>query len=309
MFISQHYPLNLLMGGLIIMTLTQIDTCKLHYLDAANINSNMDALINFYKKKNGNAELIGNSKEDFFTALNSLQYAKIPNQREKVIIQFQNDKMCKHLIQMGAIPEEATENNKHLYNDQQQEEITNNLNKAFQLLEILHPGLRPLIDRLIGTILCFNVKGFGGGSASGVIGLIWFSPPSRWTIVDYADALYHEFIHNSIFLENMINGVLPKQEVCETEEALTTSAILKKKRPLDRAYHSAGVSIGLMHFYHMMNDHKKANSFLDPLKVTLSELETKKHFLRERGIQNLDGMIKFAESLDYESISKSLKII
>lgn len=290
------------------MSLTKIDTFNLHYLDASNIISNMEALINFYKKQNENDELNGDLKEDFFTALNSLQYAKIPNRQEKVIIQFQNEELCRHLVRMGAIPEEATENNKHLYNDHQQEEITNNLNKAFQLLEILHPGLRSLVDRLIGTILCFNVKGFGGGSASGVIGLIWFSPHPKWTIVDYADALYHEFIHNSIFLEDMINGVLPKQEVCETEDALTTSAILKKKRPLDRAYHSAGVSIGLMHFYHMMNDHKKANSFLDPLKITLSELKTKKNLLRERGIQNLDGMIKFTESLDYESISKSLKV-
>lgn len=288
------------------MQVTSSNLNDLQYLNAANIISNMENLINFYKNKTQNPKLTGNLKEDFFTALNSLQYAQIPNEQGKIKIEFHNEELCNRLIQMGAIPEEATIENNHIYSQEKQEEITDNINKALELLGILHPELHSLIKNLIGTILCFDIKGFGGGSASGVIGLIWFSPPSNWSIVDYAEALYHEFIHNSIFLEDMINGVLPKQEICETEEALTTSAILKRKRPLDRAYHSAGVSIGLMHFYHMMNDNKKANSFLDSLKVTLSELETKKYLLRERGIQNLDGMIKFVEVLDYDSISTAL---
>ncbi len=288
------------------MQVASSNVSNLQYLNATNIISNMESLITFYKNKTQNPKLTGDLKEDFFVALNSLQYAQIPNEKGKIKIQFQNEELCNRLIQMGAIPEEATKENNHIYTQTKQEEITDNINKALELLRILHPELNRLIKELIGTILCFDVKGFGGGSASGVIGLIWFSPPSNWSIVDYAEALYHEFIHNSIFLEDMINGVLPKQEVCETEEALTTSAILKRKRPLDRAYHSAGVSIGLMHFYHMMNDNKKADSFLDSLKVTLSELETKKYLLRNRGVQNLDGMLNFVEVLDYNSISKAL---
>lgn len=288
------------------MTVTSSDISKLQYLNASNIESNMQSLIKYYQKNNVNAKLSGDLKEDFFNALNSLQYAQIPNSKQKIKVQFENKELCNSLIQMGAVPEEATKDDKHIYSKEQQLEIEDNINKAFQLLEILHPNLRHLIDNLIGTILCLDIKGFGGGSASGVIGLIWFSPPKNWSIVEYADAFYHEFIHNSIFLEDMVNGVLPKQDICETDEAHVTSAILKKKRPLDRAYHSAGVSIGLMHFYHMMNDDKKAKSFLESLKVTISELETKKYLLRSRGVQNLDGMISFVESLDYQSITDSL---
>ena len=67
-------------------------------------------------------------------------------------------------------------------------------------------------------------------------------------MIDYAEAQYHEFIHNSLFLDDLVNSIFPDTKVITTEDALVTSTIPKIKRPLDRSFHSAGVAIGLMHF-------------------------------------------------------------
>ncbi|NPC93214.1 hypothetical protein HOO54_13470 [Bacillus sp. WMMC1349] len=139
------------------------------------------------------------------------------------------------------------------------------------------------------------------------MGLTWLSPPKTWSVVDYAEAIYHEFIHNSLFLDDMVNSVFPDPKACAEDEALVTSTILKRKRPLDRAYHSACVAVGIMHFYYMLRDFKKLKSFYKPLCKTIEELNNKKQYLGERGIETLKGLNNFIDKQDYKSISQFLK--
>lgn len=285
---------------------TTIRKNDIYFLNGESILSNINSIGKIYKQE---SDLSQNSlKEDFFQSLNKLQKFNIPYKDDEIIIKFDDTDILSHLINKKVIEEEDLEGNKHLFNDSEQVVINDNINKALKLLKMLHPDLLYLINQLTGTIICFKKKGTGGGTTSCALGLIWLNPHENWTIIDYADALYHEFTHTSIFIDDMVNRMFIDAKACKEPDAFVTSAILKIKRPLDSAYHAAGVAVALMHFYYMIGDKEKALSFLDPLRKTINELITKKDYLGERGIDTLNGMSYFIESLDYESIQSSLRV-
>ncbi|WKB34877.1 hypothetical protein QS257_13605 [Terrilactibacillus sp. S3-3] len=128
------------------------------------------------------------------------------------------------------------ENNKHIFKPNSQIEITDSLEKSFKLLKTFFPDFYYLFNTLIGTIFSFKVRGFGGGSVSRLIGVIWLNPIKNWNIVDIGEQLYHEFIHNAFFIDDMIHGTFPDPNACATEDALVISAIRKQKRPIHLCY-------------------------------------------------------------------------
>lgn len=279
---------------------------RLYFLNRENIISNIDNII-LYANKDLEKITSITRKSLFFQSLNKLQNVDIPNSSDNIMIQFQNEQLLENLIKRRMMSKEDTENNKHLYNEEEQKEIRYNIEKALELINILHPDLHNLIHLLTGTYACYKKEGFGGGSVSSIIGLTWLSPPKKWTVIDYAEALYHEFVHNSLFLDDMVNSVFPDPTACAQEEALVTSTILKRKRPLDRAYHSACVAVALMHFYYMLRDFKKMESFYEPLRKTVFELNEKEEYLGERGLETLKGLNDFIKSQNYEEITSELR--
>lgn len=274
------------------------------YLNSDHIISNMDKLIKVYKSESAHHN---NRKSLFFEVINSIQNSNIPFEKDNVIIDFYNEDLLNHLITDGMMDTNDTIDNNHIFSNEDQTIIKNNINKAFQLIEILQPELHTLMQQLIGTIVCFRKKGFGGGSVSSLIGTIWLNPMAKWNVVDYAEALYHEFIHNSLFLDDMINSIFPDTKIITTDEALVTSTILKRKRPLDRSFHSAAVAIGLMHYYHLLSDYNKIVTFIEPLQKTIQEMNDKQKYLGEQGKNILSEMNNFIKNLDFESITNTLK--
>ena len=85
--------------------------------------------------------------------------------------------------------------NEHIYKKNEQEIIQYRIEKSLELIKLLHPSLYSLINDLVGTFLILKKDGFGGGSVSNILGLIWINPQQDWSIIDYAEAIYHEFIH------------------------------------------------------------------------------------------------------------------
>ncbi|HHB0225179.1 aKG-HExxH-type peptide beta-hydroxylase [Staphylococcus aureus] len=283
-----------------------LEKSNIYFLNSESILSNIKNICNLYNKEN--VSTTQSSKASFFDTLNRLQGFNIPYKEDEIIIKFNDDDIINHLVNKKVIERGDLKDNKHLFKDEEQKNIRDNINKALQLLNVLHPDLTYLIKQLTGTIIFFKKSSTGGGTTSCALGLIWLNPHKDWTIIDYADALYHEFTHTSIFIDDMVNRMFLDAKACKDPKAYVTSAILKFKRPLDSAYHAAGVAVALMHFYHMLSNKQKALSFLDPLKITINELMGKKEYLGERGIDTLNGMSDFINNLDYENIHLSLKL-
>lgn len=276
------------------------------FLNSEQVIANVNTLIGLYKK---DVDIANEDRKSLlFDVLNDLQSSNIPFKSDGILIDFENQSLLEQLITDGMIDSEDTLNNQHLFSLEDQQIIRENIEKALQLINILHPGLHYLINQLIGTIVCFRKKGFGGGSVSSLVGCIWLNPLAKWSIVDYAESLYHEFIHNSLFLDDMLNSIFPDTQIITTEQAMITSTILKKKRPLDRSFHSACVAIGLMHFYYMMSDYNKVTTYLKPLRQTISEMNEKQNYMGERGITILEEMNKFSKLLDLDSITSTLSL-
>ncbi|WP_235824965.1 aKG-HExxH-type peptide beta-hydroxylase [Bacillus salipaludis] len=277
------------------------------FLNSTSINNNVDSLINFYFGENTSEQIKDEyqKKELYFKALNNLQESQIPYGQD-IKISFDSEELCELLIKHEVITREDTVNNMHVFPQEEREEVIYKIEKGLELIKILHPNLYSLIKRHFGTIYLAKRKGFGGGTVSSLLGLLWLNPPKKWSVIDYAEALYHEFIHNTLFLDDMVNSIFPNPADCYLPEALTTSTILKKKRPIDRSFHAANVSIGIMHLYYMLGDKKKSRMYKEELSKTMSELNERKQFFGERGIEILNEMNKFIKLYDFENITESL---
>ncbi|WP_233550723.1 MULTISPECIES: aKG-HExxH-type peptide beta-hydroxylase [Exiguobacterium] len=280
------------------------------FLHKTHINNNIEAIFQFASSfRTMDKELSSKEltlKEKYFESVNLLQDVSVPYDNHKIHLTFFDKTLQSKLLELGMIDSEDLENDNHIYSPEKQEQIRYRMTQALNLINSLHPELGNLVNQLVGTFLILKKDLFGGGSVSNVLGLIWLNPQEEWTIIDYAEAIYHEFIHQSIFLDDMINCMFPNANDCAKEEALVTSTILKMRRPLDRSYHAAGVSIGIMHLYHLFNDKSKSVQFIDDLKVTLSEISTKTEFLGEQGIIALEQMNSFAKNVNYDLITESL---
>lgn len=287
-------------------TVTSLENKNIYFLNGKNIISNINNISKVNRNEGG--YLDNSLKTNLFNVLNKLQKVDIPFKDDDIIVKFDDPAIINHLINKKVINEEDIIDNKHLFDATEQANIYENINKALKLLKMIHNDLSYLINQLTGTILCFKKKGTGGGTTSCALGLIWLNPHEDWTIIDYAEALYHEFTHTSIFIDDMVNKMFINVHDCKKEEAYVTSAILKIKRPLDSAYHAAGVAVALMHFYFMIGDKNKALSFKKPLSITINELLEKDEYLGVRGVESLQGMSYFISSLDYKTIQSSLKV-
>jgi len=280
----------------------------LPFLHKSHIAQNIEILKNYFEQESkiklpSNATL----KEKYFESVNYIQDVPVPYSNEKILITYFDETLQNKLLKLGMIDKEDLENNKHIYSLEEQIVITDRIEKALELIKILHKDLYNLINTLVGTFLILKKEAFGGGSVSNVLGLVWLNPQPEWTIIEYAEAIYHEFIHQSIFLDDMVNCMFPSANECAREEALVTSTILKIKRPLDRAFHAAGVSIGIMHLYHLFNDNNNSVKYMEDLKRTIEEIEERTQFLGEQGLKTLRVMRNFIDNPSFDDITYSLQ--
>src|SRR5699024_3144858 len=100
---------------------------------------------------------------------------------------------------------------------------------ALSLLKTLHNDLYNLINQYISTIYVVKNEGFGGGSVSGYLGFIWLNIQPQWSVIDIAENIYHEFIHNALFIDDMVNCLFPDPLACAEPDGLVTSTILESK--------------------------------------------------------------------------------
>lgn len=279
---------------------------NLPYLNYNHIENNINSVYEFSKNEFNFKIDNGSLKEKYFQSLDRIQNIKVPYEIEKINVSFFDENLQKGLLDLGMIDSEDLKDQSHVYPEDKQEVIQGNINKALGLIDLLHPSLGNLINQLVGTFLILNKKGFGGGSVSNIMGLIWLNPQEEWNVIDYAEAIYHEFIHQSVFLDDMVNSMFPDPDACATDEGLVTSTILKRKRPLDRSYHAACVSIGVMHLYYLFNDSNKSKQHMDDLKITIDEINGKREFLGGQGLITLKEINKFIDDPDFETITNLL---
>lgn len=146
----------------------------LPYLNNNHIKQNILELFEFIKDEFGsNLSDSSSLKEKYFESVNKLQITKVPYNQKNIIISFSNEYLQNELLDLGMIDREDLVDNNHIYSEKEQEEIENRIQKALDLIKLLHKDLYELIEILVGSFLILKKKNFGGGSVSNILGMIW----------------------------------------------------------------------------------------------------------------------------------------
>jgi hypothetical protein len=210
--------------------------------------------------------------------------------------------------------EQEIQDERHLTTDQERTLIHANIGAAMRLIADVSPNLHRIVSELVGSLAIYKIQDRDGGTVSCCIGLIWLSPADYWTIEYYAEMIVHEFVHNSVFLDDMVNGIMPNPELVTRPEAHAISVLRKTKRPYDKAFHSACVATALMYFYHRLGNDAQAQSYIADIRRTASDLREVEQSCSSLGIELLndngrnivESLASFAEQPDYDSIHNSL---
>lgn len=80
-----------------------------------------------------------------------------------------------------------------------------------------------------------------GGTTSDAVGLVWSNPHPQFSDMDLAEFLAHEMTHTLMFLDEWLLGHYTRP-LTHDESTWCHSAILKKKRPIDKVLHSIVVA-------------------------------------------------------------------
>ena len=263
---------------------------NLSVLNKENIEANIDEfLAHFYENRILDPEV---KRENYLAALNKLQNNAIPTSKEYITIEENSNHDILHYL--------STEKTADLYSLKDNLEIKEKINKALDLLKHLNPNLYTLIYKLVGTIIFSKSGDFSSATTPTHLGIIFLNPNESWEIVDYAESIYHEFIHLSIFLEDMIHNLFNSNEV------QVKSVIRGVHRPLDKSFHAAIVSIGIMHLYYMTGDVKKQFQYMGELNDAVDELTQVDTYLDKKGKELLENMKLFSNTKDFEGINHCL---
>jgi hypothetical protein len=160
------------------------------------------------------------------------------------------------------------------------------------LLADVYPEGAESVRFLVGSFLFARQPGSGGASLGDQLGVVWLNPPDRWEVVDYAEAILHESVHQALFLHEMVNRVyVAGIEEMELEESRVVSAVRRERRPYDASFHAAVVATELRVLYEKLGNDERAKVFAAGLRQTLPELAGHRHFLTDVGAAVLDQMV------------------
>lgn len=228
-------------------------------------------------------------KEAFIDAMSAAQSTSIKSQADDLYLEFDNPDLVARLVERTVFSEREVAGQAHLLNSEERAQCFKTVEAAKDLLAKAAPDLYYLVTQVIGSVAAYKIPERDGGSVSCCIGLIWLSPRPEWTAMHFAEMLVHEFIHNSVFLEDMVRGIMPTPSLLEHQDALSVSAIRRTRRPYDKAFHSACVAAGIMYYYMSIGRTADAEIHFDALRRTVVDLHDRDRALRARGLDLLTG--------------------
>jgi hypothetical protein len=177
----------------------------------------------------------------------------------------------------------------HFYEGEDRQRIERRLEQGLQLLDAFDPSTISLLESLVARILFARKRGFGGASAGDMLGCVWLSPPESWGAADFAEALYHESLHQALFLEEMTRGVYRVDTATmSAPEGLVVSAIRRERRPFAASFHAAAVAAGLIDLYRFLDQPDRVESLVEGLRPSVEEMFAKRELLDQDGEEILD---------------------
>ena len=154
------------------------------------------------------------------------------------------------------------------------------------------PVTYPVFCKAVPFVLLAKSDTQVSGSVSNRIGLLWLAPSPSWTGQTCGEHLFHEYIHQCLFLEDMVNTVFDRDGCGMWEpENRVPSAVRGVPRRYDQSFHSAFVAAGIAEFRARASDFDGARAVFPRLWLCLDALVRKRHVLSDNGADQLDRLV------------------
>lgn len=166
------------------------------------------------------------------------------------------------------------------------------IREAEELLEAYNGSAAAVLRLLIASILVARLDADDvlGSSHGSLLGPIWINPQAEWTGADYAEMILHEGVHQSLFLDEMVNTLFGRRpREMEDEDSLVLSPSLGRPRAYDLAFHSSVVVTALADFYLALSLRRppRVEANLARLPVSLRGLRRRSDHLTGHGLELL----------------------
>jgi HEXXH motif-containing protein len=278
-------------------------------------DAELDELVStFIEHVSGSAAAAGDRRERYFQCLNQVQQLSLRDPLDTsgpAITVDLNGEQTRAIIKTLLLAEDMRDvDSVEAIAPDRLPDLMRCLADARMMIREYDPTAGRYLSDLVGEIILIQKSGYVSGSFWHLLGAIWISPEPTWTIVDFAETLLHESIHQSLFLADMVCGLFrcSNADLASTE-MLVISPIRKVLRPYDAAFHASTVVVTLVDFYEWAGRADRAEDLCGPLLPTLTQLFERRHALTPTGEQILNQMIKVtAQSATFRSLRKTAQV-
>lgn len=180
--------------------------------------------------------------------------------------------------------------------------------KALDHIRHISPDLYRMVELLVTDVVVLNSGADGGGSASQIPGLVVTSPGENWEVPNLAECLVHEGMHLNLFVADMVYGTftLPSRELEKDEYRALSAVKIGQKRPLDKAFHAAVVTVPLMYMQHRRGVTTLVDLYTESLRDACDDLRKQRPIFTDYGRMLLDELCCFAETVDFEHVAETI---
>lgn len=146
----------------------------------------------------------------FFSLVTRLQGLELPAGHATFSIDFHSASVLNYLKNQKVFTEVDLKP-WSFFSDKDRAHVERCLLEANQLILDSDPILHGLVNKLIAAATPFDIlnQKIEGGSVSGCIGMVYLCPKHDWKPTFYAEMLVHEYVHNRLFVDGMVNGIFP----------------------------------------------------------------------------------------------------
>ena len=109
-----------------------------------------------------------------------------------------------------------------------------------------HQEFSWIFNLVIDSVFSAESKVAAGGTTSSAVGKLWVNPREDWRNNDVYEFLIHELTHTLIFIYEWRYGLYNDPMRLLEPSTYALSAIRNKKRPMDKALHSAIVGTEIL---------------------------------------------------------------
>ncbi len=152
--------------------------------------------------------------------------------------------------------------------------VTTRTDQALRLFRALDATAARITDLLVGCYVFASSPDSTGGTSGEALGVVWMSPPLAWDVGDYVDTLWHDALHQSLYLDDLLDGYF-------------TAA---GHRTYLRAFHAAAVAAGRLETYQRVGAARRLRRLRPVLDHLLDRLGDGSGQLTPRGRQVLEEM-------------------